>query len=66
MGALSNAELADIIESEGLGYAIEENVPIGCIEDPATREMWAQARASLYAIRQRCFNARAAMEDEMP
>ncbi|RAU96811.1 hypothetical protein [Paenibacillus sp. YN15] len=66
MKTFSNAELADIIENDGIGYAIEWTVGVERIEDPDTREMWAQARTLLGTINQRCFDARALAEDNAP
>ncbi|MEK5178490.1 hypothetical protein [Paenibacillus odorifer] len=63
MRTFDNAELADIIEDEGIGYAVEEYVDIVQITDPVTRDLWAQAETLLSAISQRCFHARAALED---
>ena len=63
MKTFDNAELAVIIEDEGIGYAVEEYVDIERISDPRTRELWTQARWLLGEISQRCFRARAALED---
>lgn len=65
MRMFDNAELADIIEDEGIGYAVQEYVDIERVTDPETRAMWTQAHFLLGAISQRCFRARAALEDAL-
>lgn len=43
-------EIKDIVESEGLGYAIMEYVEAKKIEDPNLAELWRDAYDSLKGI----------------
>jgi hypothetical protein len=43
-------QVAEIIESEGLGYAIQEYTPANRIEDPILAGLWAQAQDALDAV----------------
>lgn len=59
----TNADLADIIEDEGAGYAITDYVNADHIEDQETRALWIAAERAIGAVCQRCFRAKAAAED---
>lgn len=62
MKTYSNAELADIIEDEGAGYAITEYVDPERIEDVETRRQWLAAKIAVESVCQRVFRARSANE----
>lgn len=63
MKTYNNVDLANIIEDEGAGYAITDYVNAERIEDPETRALWIAAERAIGAVCQRCFRARAALED---
>ena len=46
----SNDELRDIVENEGLGYAVQDYVNPEFIEDQDLREKWEQAKNLLDEI----------------
>lgn len=62
MRTYTNAELADIIEDEGLGYAVSEYVSADQIEDPTMRALWEHASLTLAAIGSQAFAARKVRE----
>lgn len=51
MSKYSLEDMAEIIDSEGLGYAIEDYVNSEDIEDPRLVDLWDQATVTLAAIR---------------
>lgn len=46
-GKLSNQEVAEVVECEGLGYAIQHYLSADRIEDEDLAELWAEAAALL-------------------
>ena len=50
MKQLSIEELRDVVENEGLGYAIQYAVDSGDIADPEIQEKWEQAKGLLEEI----------------
>lgn len=48
----SNEDIAEIIESEGLGYAVESYIDPFGIEDVQLQMYWQTAKANLEAIRE--------------
>lgn len=65
MRTYTNADLADIIDDEGAGYAITDYVSVERITDLETRALWIAAERAIGAVCQRCFRARAALEDAL-
>ena len=51
---LSIEEVADIINSEGLGYAVHGYLDADQIEDPELAKLWREADAALCAISDIC------------
>jgi hypothetical protein len=47
-----NAEVRDVIEREGLEYAITGYLSADNIKDPKLRKMWNKARVTLEAIQE--------------
>lgn len=62
MKQYTDAELADIIEDEGLEYAILDYVSLEWIADETTRKMFEDADVLLNKIKRRLYAARAAEE----
>ena len=62
MRKYTNAELADIIECEGLGYAVTCYVSSGRIEDGEMRILWEEVREKLREIERKAFDARRVRE----
>lgn len=62
MRKYSNADIADIIEDEGLGYAITDYVYVERIEDPTMRALWEHAHSTLGTISRLAFDARRVRE----
>jgi hypothetical protein len=56
-------EVAKIVDSEGLGYAIEDYMDADRIEDPKLRAEWRRAKQSIDKIREML---QAAEPDEKP
>lgn len=54
---LTNAELAGVIECEGLGYAIQHYMGPGSIEDPHVADLWGKAKLLMDEIESICQNA---------
>jgi len=49
----TNDQVADIIEKEGLGFAISDYMSGDAIQDPELAEMWSDCRALMHEIRER-------------
>jgi hypothetical protein len=49
---LSNAEVAEIVLDEGLGYAIEDYMSFRRIKEPKLRKLWQEAEIVLGKIRE--------------
>lgn len=62
MRKYTNADLADIIEDEGLGYAVTEYVSVERIEDPTMRALWEHAHSTLGTIARMASDARRVRE----
>jgi hypothetical protein len=50
MAKLSVSQVADIVEAEGLGYAIKDYLGAGRIADPELAAMWDEAKDLLIRI----------------
>lgn len=50
MSKKTNAEVADIIANEGIGYAIQSYLGADHIEDPVLAAMWSEAEVKLNQI----------------
>ena len=46
----SNQQVADIVESEGLGYAVQHYMGADAIKDPKLAALWKTAKDALDAI----------------
>lgn len=62
MRTYTNAEIADVIESEGFEYAIRDYVNADQIEDADVRAMWSDIAALMEDVRRVVFRARADAE----
>lgn len=62
MRKYTNAELADIIECEGIGYAVTYYVSPGRIEDEEMRTLWEEVREKLRQIESKALDARRVRE----
>lgn len=50
MSSLTNEEVADIVEQEGLGYSVMDYLSSEQIEDEVLRALWENAADLLYKI----------------
>ncbi len=46
----SNFEISEIIEQEGLGYAVQHYLNAAACADPEMKKLWAQAKEALDKI----------------
>ena len=52
MAGKSIAEVNEIVEMEGLGYALEDYLNEDEIEDGKLAELWGEARGAIAAVRE--------------
>lgn len=60
---LSNRKVAQIVDSEGIGYAVQHYMSADSIADPELASLWQQAAEVLGKIEKLCVQAENADED---